>query len=99
MIALYRKRANLGIAMYFVFKLAAIAWAIAAGEDSPVNTSIFWSLFLIGTAFGFWACWAQAVGKGHSGSFALFAFFGFWGFIVVAVLSDRAPDRSEPLMR
>ncbi|HXA20217.1 MAG TPA: hypothetical protein VN380_24780 [Thermoanaerobaculia bacterium] len=80
--------------MYFLFKIAAIAWAIAAGADSPVNTSIFWLLFLIGTAFAFWACWAQAIGKGHSGSFALFALFGFWGFIVVAILSDRARDGS-----
>lgn len=92
MIARYRRKAYTGLALYFLFKIGAIAWAMAAGEDSPVNTSIFWLLFLTGTGFAFWACWAEAVGKGHSGSFALMALFGFWGFIICALLSDRARD-------
>jgi hypothetical protein len=92
MIVEYRRKANLGVVLYFVFKIAAIGWAMAAGQDSPLNTSIFWLLFLLGTSFAIRACWAQAVAKGHSGSFAMAGLLGFWGFVIAAMLSDRMKE-------
>lgn len=100
MIVSYRRKANASLALYFSFKIVAIGWAIAAGEDSPINTSIFWLLFLAGTAFAFRACWAQGRAKDYGGSFVLMGFLGFLGFIIVALLTDQAePNTPIPSQR
>jgi cbb3-type cytochrome oxidase subunit 3 len=90
MVETFRRKANFAVALYFVFKIAAIGWAISAGKDSPINTSIFWLLFLAGAAFAFRACWAQGRAKGYGPSFALMGLFGFLGLIIVALLRDEA---------
>ncbi len=85
-----KARAYLGVALYFLFKFAAIVFAVASGGDGPVATPVFYGIFLLGTAFLIWGCWAQARMKGYSGWLAIFGVFEFFGLIILALLPDRA---------
>lgn len=88
-----KARAYLGVALYFVFKFAAIVFAVASGGDGPIATPVFYGIFLAGTAFLMWGCWAQARMKGYPGWLAIFGVLEFLGLIILAIL----PDRMKPV--
>ena len=95
----YRAKASVGIGLWFLLKVAALGWAFVAGQDSPVNTSVFWALFVGGTACLLWGCWAQARGKGYSDLLALLGLAGLLGLIILAVLPDKVPGAAATDVR
>ena len=90
MIAEFRPKKRLALVMWFLFKALAIGFAIAAGHDSPVNTTIFWILFLAGTGFMFRACWASAREKAQPDALMLFALLGIVGYAILGSLEDKS---------
>lgn len=85
----YRGRSNVGVIMYLLFKFAAVFWAAVTELSHPVTVGIFLALFLAGTAFLLYGCWAQTKMKNQPTVLALLGLFELPGLIVLAVLPER----------
>ncbi|KAB2962039.1 MAG: hypothetical protein F9K18_10370 [Thermoanaerobaculia bacterium] len=93
MIASFRHRARLGIGGFFALRfLGLIIWSTARGGDAGGGVQrLFEFVFVLGTAFLLWGCWALAKGKGRSAWWALLGLAGIVGLVVALLLPDRAP--------
>ena len=97
MLAGYRWKSNAGVLLYFAFKFGAILFAVFAAEDSPRNTVLFYLIYLTGTAFLAWGCWAQARGRGYSGWYAVLAVLEIFGLIILALMPDRRQKQANQI--
>jgi hypothetical protein len=87
-----RTQSNLGVALYFVFRLGAIAFALQVGADGPIATPVFYSIFFAGTVSLVWGARAQLRMKRYPSWLAVLGLFEFPGLVVLALL----PDKSRP---
>ena len=97
MLAKYKKQANIAAGLWLCSVVAIVATMQSAQGNIWVNADIPRISLIVVSAISFWfAFWAYARAKGHSGLLGLvLPFFSVVGLLILARLKDRHPETPE----
>ncbi|MEP6672846.1 MAG: hypothetical protein ABJF10_27025 [Chthoniobacter sp.] len=90
----HKTNTNLGIGFGIV--LLSVANFSSKGTFSPFTTQL---IALGGLALYLWGGASYALGKGHSGWWAIVLFIPFLGLIILVALTDHHDQRARPVSR